>query len=103
MYLVSLDFANAVLASGFPKITVFTCTYLFSLARATCPTHLILVMLVESLNREASIMSFSLSSYYFYCLKPSIPLSTLSSNIPTVHFLLSVGDQVTHPVRTTKL
>jgi len=54
MYFVSLDFASAVLASGFPPtLTLYSHALAFSPTRATCPTHLILVMFVESFNREA--------------------------------------------------
>ena len=83
VYFVRPNFARAVLASGFPT-TPYSHALTFTPARATRPTHLILVIFVEILNREAPIMSYCLSSYYYCCFRSSIPLNTLSSNTLTV-------------------
>jgi hypothetical protein len=114
----------AVLASGIPTVTLYSHTLTFFPARATCPTYLILVMFVESRNREVPVMSLFLPSCYFYCLGPGIQLSILFSHTLTVRFMMydiyltAIGltpggsstvhiytqtvHLVTHPVRTTE-
>jgi hypothetical protein len=99
-----LDLPSCHFPSSFPTNNIYT--FIFSLIRATCPDHLILLYLIILiiLGEEYKVCSSSL------CIFRHLPVnhtsfqmfSTPCFQITTVLCSsLSVRDQVSHPHRTT--
>ena len=94
------------LSSGFPIKILYA--PLLSPICGTCPAHLILLDLINSVIFAEEYRSFS-SSLCSYLHSPvtsslldqSILLSTLFSNSRSVHSSNNVSDQVSHPYKTT--
>jgi len=75
---------------------------------ATCPTHLILLNLItwitfieEYRSLRSSLCSFLHSPVTSSLLGSNILLNTLFSNTLSLNFSLNVGDQVSHPCKTS--
>jgi hypothetical protein len=75
---------------------------------ATCPTHPILLDFIiqiiigeEYRSLSSSVYSFHFSPVTSYLLGPSILLSIMFSNTPSLCSCLSVSDKVAHTLTTT--
>ena len=97
--------ASGLFPSGFPTKTPYT--PLISHVRATCRAHRILDFINRTiLGEEYRSLSSSLCSLLHSpvtspFLGPNIPLSTLFSNTLSLRSTHNLGDQVSHPYKTT--
>ena len=103
-----LCLASGLFPSGFP--TKALDTQFLSSIRATCPAYRILIDFITRtiLSEEYRSLSSSLCSFLDSLVTPSlldpnILLSTLLSNTLSLRSSLNVGDQVSHPYKTTTL
>jgi hypothetical protein len=98
-----LGFPSDLFPSGF--LTIHLYIFLFSPIRATCPTHLILDLIILIIvGEECNLRSSSLCSFSaFPSLHPSLVhiFSVPCSQIFCLCSFLKVRDQVSHPYRTT--
>ena len=94
---------NGLFPSGFP--TKSLCTPLLFPICSTCPTHLILDFITQTIFGEqyrslsSSLCSSLHSTITSSLLGPNIPLNTLFSNTISLCSPLNVSDQVSHPYK----
>jgi len=101
-----LGLPSGLFPPGFPTKTLYTPVFYPILV--TCPVHLIILHFIAQtmLGAEYRSLSSSLCSLLHSpvtssLLGPNILLNTLFSNTLSPHSSLSVGDQVSHPHKTT--
>ena len=101
-----LGLLRGILCSGFLFESLYT--PLLSPIRATCPTHHILLDLINRIIMSEKYKSLSSSLCRLlhspdtsFHLGTNILLSTLFSNILNLRYSLKVSDQVSHPYTTT--
>ena len=93
-----------LLPSGFTSKSLYA--PLLSPIRATCPARFIFLHLITQISGEeyrayTSLFSLLYSPITTFLLGPNILLSTLFSKTLSLHSSLDVGDQVSHPCKTT--
>ena len=99
-----LGLPSGLFPSGFPTKTLYA--PILSRLCATCSTHVILLSLItwiifgEKYRSEATHYAVFSTPITSSLLGPNI-LNTLFSNTLSRHSSLSVGDQVSHPHKTT--
>ena len=102
-----LGLSDVLFFSGFPTKTLYTS--LFSLIRATCLVHPILLDFIirtilgeEYRSLSSSLYSFLHSTVTSSLLGPNILLNTLFSNTLSLRSSLNMSYQVSHPQKTTE-
>ena len=102
----TLGLQSGLFPSDFPTKTLYK--PLLGPKRAKCPTHLILLDLInrkifgaEYRSLSSSLCSFFHSPVTQFLIGPNNLPSTLFSNTLSLRSSLNVSDQVSHPYRTT--